>query len=408
MYIDISVELRGTSIESQIISGLNSWTYANTHNNTSGVTFNTTTPAWDSPQGSTIVHFVYQPILNEFGNVDRFVVANFQPVRVEGNVIREATVTFNSEAPANPYDITSGPYFDPSLPGYTSVFKKVTRHETGHGMGLDHPTSSEAGQSVMNSSIIDCPNDNCNFQPDDITICDNSTVNDELPYLPPPPPPPNDPSGPCSQQKVDDCINQFGRWDDDTCKCYQNIGIHTPILIDSQGDGFNLVSANNGVNFDLDSDGKKERLSWTATGSDDALLVLDRNGNGMIDDGIELFGDLTPQPTTARPNGFLALAEYDKPENGGNGNGMIDKRDTIFSQLRLWQDIDHNGISEPSELHTLPELGVDLISLNYKESSRKDRYGNVFRYRAKVDDEKHSKVGRWAWDVSFALAPPGH
>jgi hypothetical protein len=174
----------------------------------------------------------------------------------------------------------------------------------------------------------------------------------------------------------------------------------SPIIVDLTGDGFFLTSAANGVKFDIANSGTPIQIAWTAN-ANNAFLVLDRNGNGVINSGAEMFGNFTPQPSSTHPNGFLALAAYDDPMNGGNGDGIIDAHDQVFSKLRLWVDANHDGISQPEELHTLPELGIFAISLDYSLSERTDEYGNVFRYKTHVNKGLHgpADVGKTAYDV---------
>lgn len=78
---------------------------------------------------------------------------------------------------------------------------------------------------------------------------------------------------------------------------------------------------------------------------------------------------------------------------------MIDRNDAVFVSLRLWQDQNHNGISEAAELTSLQATGLKTIELDYKESKKQDEYGNAFRYRAKVKDDQSAQAGRWEWDV---------
>lgn len=197
------------------------------------------------------------------------------------------------------------------------------------------------------------------------------------------------------------CGNDNPEWDTTSCSwiCVPPGG-NSPILIDVSGNGFQLTSATNGVSFDISGTGTPAQIAWTAPGAANAFLCLP-DGDGRCDDGKDLFGNFTPQPPSPNPNGFVALAVYDRPSNGGNGDGIIDSRDAIYSSLRLWIDANHDGISQPNELHTLPSFGVNSISLNYKADQRTDQYGNIFRYRAQINPNSTTSTGRTAYDVFF-------
>ena len=148
-----------------------------------------------------------------------------------------------------------------------------------------------------------------------------------------------------------------------------------PLTLDLDNDGIELVNVNSSTAFfdldvtaDLDangnptgtytSDGVKEQVGWVS--SDDGLLTLDRNGNGTVDNILELFGQ-------TNKTGTEELREYDlnnAAEANGISDGKIDSSDAIFSQLKIWQDLNQNGISEASELKSLSDLNITSINVS--------------------------------------------
>lgn len=209
---------------------------------------------------------------------------------------------------------------------------------------------------------------------------------------------------------ADDCIDgyQFEPW---RCDCVSL----SPILIDTRGDGYSLTSSDDGVTFDLDANGRAiEKIAWTEPESDDAWLVLDRDGNGRIDSGAELFGSRTPayaegsSPLAA--NGFEALLLTEGPDYGGGiPDEVIDNRDAVFARLRLWFDRNHNGVTDRGELVPLNQVGIVAIKTDYRRDGRRDRFGNRFALQgtAVFRLPNGRLVDRAIYDVFLTVAGSG-
>jgi hypothetical protein len=270
----------------------------------------------------------------------------------------------------------------------------VLAHEVGHAFGFNQ--NSCAGESLMSDTTRGSYRNG-------FTACDNNNLTQ---FLGAPPRRDDDsdsyfavadggndcvdtdsafhPGAPIGcygggSEQIDMNCNGQNDWSEANCG-----EENSPIILDLQGNGFRLTGSESGVRFDLNGDGVREQLPWTASGSDDAWLVLDRNGNGIVDNGTELFGNFALQLPSASRNGFMALALFDQRLVGGNNDGWIDASDGVYAQLQVWTDVNHDGISQANELSGLAEAGVNRISLEYRESRRQDRWGNVFRYQSKV------------------------
>ena len=147
----------------------------------------------------------------------------------------------------------------------------------------------------------------------------------------------------------------------------------SPLALDLDGDGIETVGLSANIHFDHDGDSFKELTG--AIAADDGLLVLDINGDGQINSGAELFGNNTLLADgELADNGFLALAELDS-----NDDAIIDAEDARYAELRIWRDLNQDGVTDEGELFTLEDAGVQSLNTIYSEQRYTDRSGNQHR-----------------------------
>lgn len=154
----------------------------------------------------------------------------------------------------------------------------------------------------------------------------------------------------------------------------------SPIIIKLTQGAYRLTGAESPVSFDIAAVGTPTRIGWTAPDSDEAFLWLDRDHDGRVGSGAELFGTATPlRNGRTASNGFIALAELDD-----DGNGVIDASDAVWPLLMLWVDRDHDGRSTGAEVTALAASDVTAIDLRHHWTGREDTHGNFYRYEAKA------------------------
>ena len=228
--------------------------------------------------------------------------------------------------------------YDPAKSNADSYLTGLAAHEMGHVLGLFEPTDTQKNPCTQTSTSVmggQCGTNNLGDPPSgpaptsiSPTDCDKQAVAGQTGAKG------STASGPgtggtgscTAPTSTPTCM----QWSQATCSFIPICGGGnccgtSPIVIDTDHSGFNLTSKEGGVLFDFFGTGTPIQVAWTAPGSTNGWLALDRNGNGKIDCAQELFGNLTPQPSSATPNGYLALAVYDT-----NGDGVIDNKDPIW------------------------------------------------------------------------------
>jgi len=165
----------------------------------------------------------------------------------------------------------------------------------------------------------------------------------------------------------------------------------SPIVLDLDGNGVRTLAAAQGVQFDLNGTGNTHQVGWAS--STDGLLVMDRNHDGTINNGTELFGVATLDANGRRAgNGYNAMALEDS-----NHDGKLTATDARFADLRLWVDANSNGITDTGELHALAEYGITELNLNAQAGTVVE-HGNVLGLTSSyttADGAKHDMADVW-------------
>jgi hypothetical protein len=175
------------------------------------------------------------------------------------------------------------------------------------------------------------------------------------------------------------------------------LALTTPIILDLNGDGVKTLSYASGVNFDIFAQGQASQTGWVS--SSDGLLVLDRNHDGQINDGSELFGSSTTLVNgTKAADGYVALRELDT-----NQDGVISQDDAGFKDLSVWVDSNSDGISQAGEMKSLASLNITKIDLQTTASSAMDN-GNLVGLTSSY--QTSDGVNHAAADVWFVADKP--
>jgi hypothetical protein len=228
-------------------------------------------------------------------------------------------------------------------------------------------------------------------------------------YAAPPPPPPPPPADPTGGDGGSGPGGPIGPGDDGggpgtQLECIPGVdvgcGITSPIVINLDNGQYQLTGEESTVLFDITGTGTKLPIGWTAAGTNQAFLWMDRDHDGVVSGGAELFGTATVLKNGHRAsNGFEALREFDT-----NGDLVIDANDSVWTQLLLWTDRNHDGISQPSEVTRLADSPVRSISLTYHWTGRRDAHGNTFRYEGLISlSTSGGSRQKPVYDIFFVL-----